>query len=87
MGRLILGFPEVLGAEEKPVGAVLDLVEAVGVTPDAQPVQGLEAEAGGGLGFVGEGGDDLAVEVNVVHFLFSFRLGVWIFVSPLRLSL
>ena len=66
VGRLILGFPEVLGAEEELVGAVLDLVEAVGVAPDAQPMQGLEAEAGGGLG--GEGGDDLAVEVDVVHF-------------------
>ena len=85
MGFLILGLPEVLGAEEEAVGAVLDLVEAVGVAPDAQPMQGLEAEAGGGLG--GEGGDSLAVEVDVVHFLFSFQLGVWIFVSPLRLLL
>ena len=71
---LPLGLPLHFGAGQQPVGAVADEVEPVGVPPHAQPVQNLEAEAGGGLG--GEGGDDLAVAVDVVHFVFSFRSGL-----------
>ena len=70
MGGFPLCLPLQFGAGQQPVGAVANEVKPVGVPPHAQPMQSLEAEAGGGLG--GEGGDNLAVEVDVVHWVISF---------------